>query len=166
MIECALTLAGVVLPSLLIALAVRKWFERVSWRMVFLLLALSLLFIARGVFTPEMPVPLDEVVRGYPYRGLFGEVQGWRVRVNGERVPTSRINGVFLSFYAGPGDSKVVVDYQPATWTWSLVVSLIGFLALATASGSTSAYENGGIGPQGSALSSVPTRDQLSEDRT
>jgi hypothetical protein len=75
MIECALTFAGVVLPSLLIALAVRRWFDRVSWRMVFLLLALSLLFIARGVFTPDMPVPLDEVVRGYPYRGLFGEVQ-------------------------------------------------------------------------------------------
>lgn len=75
MIECALTLAGVVLPSLLVAVAVRRWFERVSWRMVFLLLALSLLFIARGVFTRNMPVPLDEVVRGYPYRGLFGEVQ-------------------------------------------------------------------------------------------
>jgi hypothetical protein len=75
MIECALTLSGVVLPSLLIALAVRRWFERVPWRIVWLLLALALGFIARGVFTRDMPVPLDEVVRGYPYRGLFGEVQ-------------------------------------------------------------------------------------------
>ncbi|HEX3582795.1 MAG TPA: hypothetical protein VH087_13595, partial [Thermoanaerobaculia bacterium] len=75
MIECALTLAGVVLPSLLIALAVRRWLECVPWRIAGLLLALALLFIARGVFTRDMPVPLDEVVRGYPYRGLFGEVQ-------------------------------------------------------------------------------------------
>jgi len=75
MIECALTLAGVVLPSLAITFAVRRWFERVSWRIAFLLLALALLFVARGVFTRDMPVPLDEVVRGYPYRGLFGEVQ-------------------------------------------------------------------------------------------
>lgn len=75
MTECALTLAGVVLPSLLIALAVRRWLERVPWRIVWLLLALALLFIARGVFTRGMPVPLDEVVRGYPYRGLFGPVQ-------------------------------------------------------------------------------------------
>src|SRR4051794_13104807 len=75
MIECVLTLAGVVLPSLLVAAAVRRWFERVSWGMIFLLLVLSLLFIARGVFTRDMPVPLDEVVRGYPYRGLFGAVQ-------------------------------------------------------------------------------------------
>ncbi|HEY2828589.1 MAG TPA: hypothetical protein VGJ88_00620, partial [Thermoanaerobaculia bacterium] len=75
MIECGLTFAGVVLPSLLIALVVRRWFERVPWRMVSLLLALAIAFIGRGVFTRDMPVPLDEVVRGYPYRGLFGEVQ-------------------------------------------------------------------------------------------
>src|SRR5205814_1697742 len=75
MIECALTLAGVLLPSLLIALAVRRWLERVPWRIVCLLLALAILFVARGVFTPDMPVPLDEVVRGYPYRGIFGDVQ-------------------------------------------------------------------------------------------
>jgi len=75
MAECALTLAGVVLPSLLAALAVRRWLERVPWRIVALLLALAVLFIARGVFTRDMPVPLDEVVRGYPYRGVFGPVE-------------------------------------------------------------------------------------------
>ena len=75
MIEVLLTVAGVAVPSLLVALAVRRWLESVSWRIVFLLLAMTFAFIARGVFTPDMPVPLDEVVRGYPYRGLFGEVQ-------------------------------------------------------------------------------------------
>ncbi|HEV8436454.1 MAG TPA: hypothetical protein VGR95_23800, partial [Thermoanaerobaculia bacterium] len=75
MTECALTLAGVVLPSLLAALAVRRWLERVPWRIVALLLALAILFIARGVFTRDMPVPLDEVVHGYPYRGVFGPVE-------------------------------------------------------------------------------------------
>jgi hypothetical protein len=75
MIECALTFAGVVLPSLAITFAVRRWLERVPWRIAFLLLALALLFVSRGVFTSAMPVPLDEVVRGYPYRGLVGEVQ-------------------------------------------------------------------------------------------
>jgi len=39
------------------------------------MLGLALMFTARGVFTPDMPVPLDEVVRGYPYRGLVGEVR-------------------------------------------------------------------------------------------
>jgi len=75
MAECALTLAGVVLPSLLAALAVRRWLERVPWRIVAMLLMLAVLFIARGVFTRDMPVPLDEVVRGYPYRGVFGPVE-------------------------------------------------------------------------------------------
>ncbi len=75
MSEWLITLAGVVLPSLLITVVVRRWLERVPWRIVLLVLALVLAFIARGVFTPDMPVPLDEVVRGYPYRGLFGDVQ-------------------------------------------------------------------------------------------
>ena len=70
-----LTLAGVVLPALLIAVVVRRWLEPVPWRYIALMLALALAFTARGVFTLDMPVPLDEVVRGYPYRGLFPDVQ-------------------------------------------------------------------------------------------
>jgi hypothetical protein len=70
-LEALLTLSGVAIPSLLVALAVRRWFERVSWRLCGLVLAISLTFIARGVFTPDLPVPLDEVMRGYPYRGIF-----------------------------------------------------------------------------------------------
>ena len=75
MIECALTLAGIVAPSLLVAAAVRRWVGPPPWRVVVLLLALSVLFVARGVFTYGVPMPLDEVVRGYPYRALFGNVQ-------------------------------------------------------------------------------------------
>ncbi|HUP60361.1 MAG TPA: YfhO family protein [Thermoanaerobaculia bacterium] len=82
MIECALTLAGIVVPSALVILAVRRWLEPVSWRMAALFLAIVLVFIARGVFTRDMPVPLDEVVRGYPYRGIFGEVKAKNALAN------------------------------------------------------------------------------------
>lgn len=74
MIDIVLAVAGVVLPSLAVSLAVRTWFEPVSWRIIILCLAMSLAVVGRGVFTTGMPVPLDEVVRGYPYRGIFGEV--------------------------------------------------------------------------------------------
>lgn len=70
-----LTAGGIVLPALVIAWAVRRWLDPVSWPVVALMLGLALAFTARGVFTPDMPVPLDEVVRGYPYRGLVGEVR-------------------------------------------------------------------------------------------
>jgi hypothetical protein len=74
-LEPIVTSAGIIVPALLIALAVRRWIEPVSWRLVGLCLLLSFLFIARGVFTRDMPIPLDEVVRGYPYKGLVGEVK-------------------------------------------------------------------------------------------
>lgn len=72
MTEVVLTIAGIVLPSVVIALTVHRWLEPVPWRIVALLLAIVFLFTARGVFTTAMPVPLDEVMRGYPYKGIFG----------------------------------------------------------------------------------------------
>jgi membrane protein YfhO len=72
MTEVALTILGVAAPAALIVLAVRRWLEPVSWRIAALLLAIVFAFTARGVFTSGMPVPLDEVMRGYPYRGIFG----------------------------------------------------------------------------------------------
>jgi membrane protein YfhO len=72
MIEIILTIAGIAVPSVLIVLAVRRWLDPLSWRVAALLLAIVFAFMARGVFTPGMPVPLDEVMRGYPYRGIFG----------------------------------------------------------------------------------------------
>jgi len=74
-IEILLTILGIAVPSLLVSVAVRRWLDPVPWRVAALLLALVFVFLARGVFTSGMPVPLDEVVRGYPYRGIFGEVQ-------------------------------------------------------------------------------------------
>lgn len=75
MSEVVLTVLGIAVPALVVALAVRRWLEPVPWRIVLLSLGLVFAFTARGVFTKDMPVPLDEVVRGYPYRGLFGDVK-------------------------------------------------------------------------------------------
>ncbi|HEY8131654.1 MAG TPA: YfhO family protein, partial [Thermoanaerobaculia bacterium] len=72
--EPLLTLLGIALPSALVVLAIRRWFEPVPWRMCGVLFALVLITVGRGVFSPDMPVALDEVVRGYPYRGVFGPV--------------------------------------------------------------------------------------------
>jgi hypothetical protein len=72
--EPVITCAGIIVPSLLIVLAIRRWFERVPAWVVATLFAIVLLVIGRGVFSPDMPVALDEVARGYPYRGIFGPV--------------------------------------------------------------------------------------------
>ena len=71
MIEALLTIVGITLPSALIVLAVRRWLEPVTWRIAGLLLLIVLVFTARGVFTTGVPLPLDEVMRGYPYRGIY-----------------------------------------------------------------------------------------------
>ena len=72
MSEVLLTVLGIAIPSALIAIAVHHWIEPVPWRIAAILLLIVYVFTARGVFTPNMPVPLDEVMRGYPYRGVFG----------------------------------------------------------------------------------------------
>jgi hypothetical protein len=72
--EIVLTVCGIAVPSLLLSLAIRRWIEPLRWRVIALLLGLTFAFTARGVFTADMPVPLDDVVRGYPYRGLFDNV--------------------------------------------------------------------------------------------
>ncbi len=74
-IAAALTFAGIVLPSLLVIAAVRRWIAPLSWRIAFLLLLLTLAFLHGAVFSTRLPVPVDEVARGYPYRGVVGEVR-------------------------------------------------------------------------------------------
>ncbi len=71
----AVTLAGVIGPALLLTACVRRWIAAVPWRIVILLLSLTLGFLHGAVFTSKLPVPVDEVARGYPYRGIFGDVQ-------------------------------------------------------------------------------------------
>lgn len=70
-----MTLLGIVLPSLLLAAAVRRWIAPVEWRFAGLFLLLTFAFLHGAVFTSQLPVPVDEVARGYPYRGVLGEVQ-------------------------------------------------------------------------------------------
>lgn len=70
-----MTLLGIVGPALLVVLAIRRWFDEVPWRIAVLFLVLTLAFLHGAVFTSKLPVPVDEVARGYPFRGVFGEVQ-------------------------------------------------------------------------------------------
>lgn len=69
-----MTLLGIVLPSLLLTWAIRRWITPVPWRMALLFLALTLLFQHGAVFTSKLPVPVDDAMRPYPWRGIFGEV--------------------------------------------------------------------------------------------
>lgn len=73
-LHIALTIAGICAPSLLIALAVRRWLVRVPWKIITLFLFLTFAFLGGAVFTTGIPVPLDEVARGYPHRGVTGEI--------------------------------------------------------------------------------------------
>lgn len=69
-----LLLPGIVLPAVLLVAAVRRWIAPVPWRIALLVMALTLVFLHGAVFSSELPVPVDEVARGYPWRGLFGDV--------------------------------------------------------------------------------------------
>ncbi|MGZ5443789.1 MAG: hypothetical protein ACXW5U_17820 [Thermoanaerobaculia bacterium] len=69
-----MTFLGIVMPSLLLALAVRRWVAPVPWRFIMLFLGLALAFLHGAVFTSKLPVPVDEVARGFPYRAVVGEV--------------------------------------------------------------------------------------------
>lgn len=69
-----LTLAGIAVPSIALVLAVRRWIADVPWRITALFLLLTLGFLHGAVFTSRLPVPVDEAARGYPWRGLFGDV--------------------------------------------------------------------------------------------
>jgi hypothetical protein len=69
------TLAGILLPALLLVLALRRWFAPLPWSVVVGSLVLTLGFLHGAVFTSRLPLPVDEVMRGYPYRGVFGAVE-------------------------------------------------------------------------------------------
>lgn len=69
-----LLLLGIVLPAALLVACVRRWIAPVPWSIALLLMALTLVFLHGAVFSSKLPVPVDEVARGYPWRGLFGDV--------------------------------------------------------------------------------------------
>jgi hypothetical protein len=68
------TFLGIAVPALLVALALRRWFAPLPWSVVGIASSLALLFLHGAVFTTKVPVPVDEVMRGYPYRGIVGAV--------------------------------------------------------------------------------------------
>ncbi|HEX2060751.1 MAG TPA: hypothetical protein VHK90_08415, partial [Thermoanaerobaculia bacterium] len=63
---------GIALPALAVVLALRRWFAPLPWSVVAICFVLTIAFVP--VFTTKLPVPVDEVMRGYPYRGVFGAV--------------------------------------------------------------------------------------------
>ena len=58
-----MTLLGILLPSLLLVAALRRWIWPVPWRITALFLALTLLFLHGAVFTSRLPVPVDDAAR-------------------------------------------------------------------------------------------------------
>src|SRR6266851_1229011 len=69
-----LLLLGIVLPAVLLVACVRRWIVPVPWTIALPLMTLTLVFLHGAVFSSRLPVPVDEVARGYPWRGLFGDV--------------------------------------------------------------------------------------------
>jgi hypothetical protein len=69
------TFLGIALPALAGSLALRRWFAPLPWRIVALSFVLTLAFLHGAVFSSRVPVPLGEVMRGYPYRGVIGAVE-------------------------------------------------------------------------------------------
>lgn len=60
------------IPGLLLVLVLRRWFGPLPWTIVAISFALTAAFVP--LFSSKVPVPLDEVMRGYPYRGVVGAV--------------------------------------------------------------------------------------------
>jgi hypothetical protein len=67
-----MTLLGIAAPALLLALALRRWFAPLPWSAIAIAFGLTVGFLHGAIFTTKVPVPLDEVMRGYPYRGVIG----------------------------------------------------------------------------------------------
>ncbi|MEA2239202.1 MAG: hypothetical protein QOC81_3926 [Thermoanaerobaculia bacterium] len=70
----ALLLLGILLPAALLVAGIRRWIAPVPWPIALLFMAMTLAFLHGAVFTSRLPVPVDEVARGYPWHGLFGDV--------------------------------------------------------------------------------------------
>jgi hypothetical protein len=70
----ALLLLSIILPAALLVAGLRRWIAPVPWWVAILLMAMTLAFLHGAVFTSKLPVPVDEVARGYPWRGLFGDI--------------------------------------------------------------------------------------------
>jgi hypothetical membrane protein len=74
LLEKLALLVGTVVPALLVVAATRRWLEPIRWSSAALLFLLACSFVAPALLTSGLPVPVDEVARGYPYKGVFGDV--------------------------------------------------------------------------------------------
>lgn len=74
MIDSCLALVGIAVPSIALVVALRRVGISVETRIAVQLLAISILFVSLGLLPGRITVPVDEVARGYPYRGVVGEV--------------------------------------------------------------------------------------------
>ena len=83
-----MTLLGIVLPAMLAVYALRRFFDiAVPARNAGLFLLLTLAFLHGAVFTGKLPVPVDEVARGYPWRC---SVAPWLKPTMASTAPISR----------------------------------------------------------------------------
>lgn len=69
-----LALLGVVLPSMVISVVVHRKLEKLDFRVVALFIVLSVTFVGGGLMPGRITVPVDEASRGWPFRGVVGDV--------------------------------------------------------------------------------------------
>lgn len=74
-VEIFLKLVGIAVPALLITIVVKRWVAEVEWRVALLFFLLAVGFLGKAAVTADLPIPVDDVMRGYPFRGVVGEVQ-------------------------------------------------------------------------------------------
>jgi hypothetical protein len=81
-----ITAAGIIVPALAVTVMLRRWIAVIPWRITALFLVLTLAFLHGAVFTSRLPVPVDEVARGFPWRGLFPEATEARNALTNDTV--------------------------------------------------------------------------------
>jgi hypothetical protein len=69
-----LALLGIVAPAIVISIVIHRRIERLEMRAVVLFIALSVAYVGGGLLPGRITVPVDEASRGWPFRGVVGEV--------------------------------------------------------------------------------------------
>ncbi|MBW3564394.1 MAG: hypothetical protein KY459_06680 [Acidobacteria bacterium] len=111
MITALVTVAGVLVPSALLAFLVHRLLVPVSRTTFFLALGIALVAVSPGLVPDRVPVPLDEVMRGYPFRGVVGEVSP-------RNALTNDTVKLFLPWYSAARDQ--MLDGDLPLWNpWS-----------------------------------------------
>ena len=74
MAQSLLALLGITLPALAIWYLVERTVTRIGFRTFLVFLLVSIAFVSAGLFPGRITVAVDEAARGYPFRGVVGEV--------------------------------------------------------------------------------------------